>query len=169
MTWPEQVSPTSSLLVVALLTHCTPAAGTFSNPLSSFLPGSYWRNLSRHWALPCLTSCRPCPTYGASLSVAGILSPCLALSGIIHGYSEQLLFSFADLLLWYERVSQGQAWWYTPFIPALQRQKQVDLSEFQTSQGYPVTPCLKPNKAKLQGGKKDGSVVKTSVLGFLLL
>jgi hypothetical protein len=46
-------------------------------------------------------------------------------------------------------------WWFTPLIPALGRQRQVDFwvrgqpdlqSEFQESQGYTEKPCLKTNK-----------------------
>jgi hypothetical protein len=49
-----------------------------------------------------------------------------------------------------------RAWWLTPLIPALGRQRQVDFwvqgqpglqSEFQDSQGYTERPCLeKQNK-----------------------
>jgi hypothetical protein len=53
---------------------------------------------------------------------------------------------------------EGRAWWRTPLIPALGRQRQVDFwvrgqpglqSEFQDSQGYTEKPCLeKPKKKK---------------------
>jgi hypothetical protein len=51
----------------------------------------------------------------------------------------------------------SRAWWYTPLIPALGRQRQVDFwvwgqpglqSEFQDSQGYTEKPCLKKIKKK---------------------
>jgi hypothetical protein len=51
----------------------------------------------------------------------------------------------------------SQAWWCTPLIPALGRQRQVDFwvqgqpgqqSEFQDSQGYTEKPCLKKKKKK---------------------
>jgi hypothetical protein len=57
-----------------------------------------------------------------------------------------------------------QAWWCTPLIPALGRQRQADFgvrgqpslqSEFQDSQGYTDKPCLKKqNKKKKKKGKK---------------
>jgi hypothetical protein len=49
------------------------------------------------------------------------------------------------------------AWWCTPLIPALGRQRQADFwvrgqpglqSEFQDSQGYTEKPCLKKPKKK---------------------
>jgi hypothetical protein len=55
------------------------------------------------------------------------------------------------------------AWWCTPLIPALGRQRQVDFwvrgqpglqSEFQDSQGYTEKPCLEKTK-KTKQQKKD--------------
>jgi hypothetical protein len=55
-------------------------------------------------------------------------------------------------------LQAGWAWWRTPLIPALGRQRQADFrvrgqpglqSEFQDSQGYTDKPCLeKPNQTK---------------------
>jgi hypothetical protein len=59
------------------------------------------------------------------------------------------------------------AWWCTPLIPALRRQRQVDFrvrgqpglkSEFQESQGYTVKPCLeKPENQAVVGIEGRGS------------
>jgi hypothetical protein len=63
-----------------------------------------------------------------------------------------------------KRPSTSQAWWRTPLIPALGRQRQADFcvrgqpglqSEFQDSQGYTEKPCLKkPNKQNKTTTKK---------------
>jgi hypothetical protein len=51
----------------------------------------------------------------------------------------------------------SRAWWHTPLIPALGRQRQEDFwvqgqpglqSEFQDSQGYTEKPCLEKQKKK---------------------
>jgi len=53
------------------------------------------------------------------------------------------------------RAEISQAWWCTPLIPALRRQRQGDFrgqpglqSEFQDSQSYTETPCLEKQKQK---------------------
>jgi hypothetical protein len=46
-------------------------------------------------------------------------------------------------------VLRSRAWWYTPLIPVLRRQKQED-HEFKISLGYLVRPSLK-KKAKVPG------------------
>jgi hypothetical protein len=54
------------------------------------------------------------------------------------------------------------AWWCTPLIPALGRERQEDFwvqgqpglqSEFQDSQGYTEKPCLKKSKQNKQTNK----------------
>ena len=37
-------------------------------------------------------------------------------------------------------MTKSQAWWRTPVIPALRRQRQVDLCEFEASQIYIKIP-----------------------------
>jgi hypothetical protein len=55
------------------------------------------------------------------------------------------------------KVLNSRAWWHTPLIPALRRQRQADFwvrgqpglqSEVQDSQGYTEKPCLKKQKQK---------------------
>ena len=61
----------------------------------------------------------------------------------------------------FKKLFMTRQWWHTPLIPALRRQRQVDLwvrgqpslqSEFQDSQGYTEKPHLRkktqPNKQK---------------------
>jgi hypothetical protein len=64
-------------------------------------------------------------------------------------------FFFKDLFI-------SRAWWRTPLIPALGRQRQADFwvrgqpglqSEFQDSQGYTEKPCLE-EKTKNNNNKK---------------
>jgi hypothetical protein len=67
------------------------------------------------------------------------------------------------------------AWWLTPLIPALGRQRQADFwvrgqpglqSEFQDSQGYTEKPCLEKTKQKTnkQTNKKSKALAKLLVL-----
>jgi hypothetical protein len=57
-----------------------------------------------------------------------------------------------------KNVFLSQAWWRTPLIPALRRQRQADFwvrgqpglqSEFRDSQGYIEKPCLEKKKKSL--------------------
>jgi hypothetical protein len=61
-------------------------------------------------------------------------------------------------------ISSRRAWWRTPLIPALRRQRQADFSvqgqpglqsEFQNSQGYTEKPCLENQKTKKPKKKKN--------------
>jgi hypothetical protein len=58
-----------------------------------------------------------------------------------------------------KKTTLAGRWWYTPLIPALGRQSQVDFwvqgypglqSEFQDSQGYTEEPCLEKQKQNKQ-------------------
>jgi hypothetical protein len=62
----------------------------------------------------------------------------------------------------HEKARRSWAWWLTPLIPALGRQRQVDFwvrgqpglqSEFQDSQGYTEKPCLKTKQNKTKQNK----------------
>jgi hypothetical protein len=59
---------------------------------------------------------------------------------------------------------QGLAWWHTPLITVLGKQKQPELCEFKASQGYRVRPCLKKMSYKgeaqetEEGGRGDDGV-----------
>jgi hypothetical protein len=68
-----------------------------------------------------------------------------------------LTTGFGEFTWKYQYNTVSQAWWRTPLIPALGRQRQVDFwvrgqpglqSEFQDSQGYTEKPCLEKKKKK---------------------
>jgi hypothetical protein len=68
----------------------------------------------------------------------------------------------------------SRAWWCTPLIPALGRQRQADFfvrsqpdlqSEFQDSQGYTEKPCLEKyqkqtNKQKTKQSRSEKQIKK---------
>jgi hypothetical protein len=75
---------------------------------------------------------------------------------------------------WKNRITTvSRAWWHTPLIPALGRQRQVDFwvrgqpglqSEFQDSQGYTEKPCLeKTNKQTNKQTNKNNHSDATKV------
>jgi hypothetical protein len=63
----------------------------------------------------------------------------------------------------FRNAKDSRAWWRTPLIPALGRQRQADFwvrgqpglpSEFQDSQGYTEKPCLEKNHTHTHKKKK---------------
>ena len=81
-----------------------------------------------------------------------------------------------------EKKRSSWAWWHTPLIPALGRQRQSDFwvrgqpglqSEFQDSQGYTEKPCLKNKTKKKQNktktkNKQTTTKKKTASIGGLV-
>jgi hypothetical protein len=76
------------------------------------------------------------------------------LEPTIHTRGNGAILSSASLV-GLRMKRRSPAWWSTPLIPALGRQRQVDFwvrgqpalqSEFQDSQGYTENPCLKNQK-----------------------
>ena len=50
---------------------------------------------------------------------------------------------FTSQLNWSFQCQCYHMWWYIPLIPALGKQRQVDLCEFKASLNYRVRPCFK--------------------------
>jgi hypothetical protein len=71
----------------------------------------------------------------------------------------------------YKKLSSSRAWWRTPLIPALGRQRQVDFwvrgqpglqSELQDSQGYTKKPSRKNKNKNKQTNKNSCLLIHTS-------
>ena len=84
------------------------------------------------------------------------------------------LLNTHNIFYWSFKKITSWAWWRTPLIPALGRQKQVDFwvpgqpglqSEFQDSQGYTEKPCLEKNK---QTNKQTNKKFTFSVISPLI-
>jgi hypothetical protein len=102
---------------------------------------------------------------------------CLYVSSIPH-------YQFISLVSWigwlvalnFIRICHiSRAWWRTPLIPALGRQRQVDFwvrgqpglqSEVQDSQGYTEKPCLEKQKTKNKQKKRICHIHFFSSWGF---
>jgi hypothetical protein len=95
------------------------------------------------------------------------LSVCLSVS-LSLSLSLWLCLSLV-WLVWFKTRYLSQAWWRTPLIPALGRQRQEDFwvrgqpglqSEFQDSQGYTEKPCLEKQTNKKRQGICTLSILK---------
>jgi hypothetical protein len=56
-------------------------------------------------------------------------------------------------MTWIRMILGSRAWWRTPLIPALGRQRQA---EFEASQGYTEKPCLGKKKQKKENDIRKG-------------
>jgi hypothetical protein len=83
-----------------------------------------------------------------TLSVLGfpwVFNQCCAVIGseFLGGYIQKICKQISGFI----SCNGGWAWWHTPVVTALGRQRQTDLCEFEDSHSYIVRPCLK-NKTK---------------------
>jgi hypothetical protein len=97
----------------------------------------------------------------ANFSLQGFDSLLLSLGTHVHIHSYRHKFHFKKKIILKSKLVKNKlsrAWWHTPLIPALGRQRQI--SEFETSLVYKVSsrtaratekPCLeKQNKTNKQ-------------------
>jgi hypothetical protein len=74
----------------------------------------------------------------------------------LQGWHQHVKHKCTLVVSWFKKVHHSRAWWRTPLVPALGRQRQADFwvrgqpglqSELQDSQSYTEKPCLgKKNK-----------------------
>jgi hypothetical protein len=109
----------------------------------------------------------------------------------LHFISVENIYRGTPVYIWYLQTTRklpkeshlndwlSWAWWCTPLIPALRRQRQADFwvqgqpglqSEFQDSQGYRETLSRKPPKIKINDWLNSQlGTTETSFYQFILL
>ena len=75
-----------------------------------------------------------CNSRSRGLMPSGLQGTCLHM---VHRNSHRHTYIHTD-----KNVNLGWVWWHTPLIPALRRQRQVDL-RVPGQSGYTGRPCLK--------------------------
>ena len=95
----------------------------------------------------------PSPGFSGPVCKCRMVRRLPKAASTIHRQPHVFLLLFPYAFKWQTR----RAWWRTPLIPALGRQRQADFwvrgqpglqSEFQDSQGYTEKPCLEKTKNK---------------------
>jgi hypothetical protein len=98
-------------------------------------------------AHPCATVVRAVICLADYPAISSTKKVTFRVKSIFPGQKATTIFSKINTL----KDNSSRAWWRTPLIPALSRQRQADFwvrgqpglqSEFQDSQGYTEKPCL---------------------------